>query len=98
MPDFTPDYFSAHLTDDPAKEPIAVGESMRESSQMLGQKPDVTERNFRSNGSPRSNTRYFRNFSRPKKNPEDDSRLSGACLLGYCASLLESHELQRSYY
>ena len=28
MPDFTPDYFSAHLTDDPAKEPIAVGESI----------------------------------------------------------------------
>jgi hypothetical protein len=26
MPDFTPDYFSAHLTDDPAKEPIADGE------------------------------------------------------------------------
>lgn len=28
MPDFTPDYFLAHLTDDPAKEPIAVGESI----------------------------------------------------------------------
>ena len=28
MPDFTPDYFSAHLTDDPAKEPVAVGESI----------------------------------------------------------------------
>jgi hypothetical protein len=28
MPDFTPDYFSAHLTNDPAKEPVAVGESI----------------------------------------------------------------------
>ena len=28
MPDFTPHYFSAHLTDDPAKEPIAVGEGI----------------------------------------------------------------------
>jgi hypothetical protein len=28
MPDFTPDYFSAHLTDDPPKEPVAVGENI----------------------------------------------------------------------
>jgi hypothetical protein len=32
MPDFTPDYFSAHLTDDPEKEPIAAAKAFRELS------------------------------------------------------------------
>jgi hypothetical protein len=28
MPDFEPEYFSAHLTNDPAREPVAVGSSI----------------------------------------------------------------------
>jgi hypothetical protein len=27
-PDFPPEYFSAHLTEDPAREPVAIGESI----------------------------------------------------------------------
>ena len=27
-PDFEPEYFSAHLTNDPAREPVAVGSSI----------------------------------------------------------------------
>jgi hypothetical protein len=28
IPDFEPEYFSAHLTNDPAREPVAVGSSI----------------------------------------------------------------------
>jgi hypothetical protein len=28
VPDFTPEYFSVHLTSDPAREPVAVGSSI----------------------------------------------------------------------
>ena len=56
MPDFIPDCFSAHLTDDPAKEPIAVGDSIPDLSQMREQRPVEIAKNFRLSGSLPSGT------------------------------------------
>jgi hypothetical protein len=66
MPDFTPDYFSAHLTDDPAKEPIAVGESIPGIIATAANKLGRDRKDFSVERITASKTGHSRNFC-PRK-------------------------------